>query len=79
VFEVPVPDFRLAVVQPSGAEVEVAGRGPMIVLNTAGSLTVQAAGSVVQLERGESVFVRAGTPGVRVLGSGRAFIASEGL
>jgi mannose-6-phosphate isomerase len=79
VFDVPVPDFRLTVVQPSGAEIEVAGHGPMIVLNTAGSLTVQAAGAAVQLERGESAFVRAGASEVRVLGSGQAFVASEGL
>jgi mannose-6-phosphate isomerase len=79
VFDVPAPDFRLTVVQPSGAEIEVAGHGPMIVLNTAGSLTVQAAGAAVQLERGESAFVRAGASGVRILGSGQAFVASEGL
>jgi mannose-6-phosphate isomerase len=79
VFEVPVPDFRLTIVQPTGAEVEVAGRGPTIVLTTAGSLTVQVAGSVVQLERGESAFVRAGASEVRIVGSGQAFVASEGL
>jgi mannose-6-phosphate isomerase len=82
VFEVPVPDFELSVLELDAepdVELDATAPGPQILLCTAGSLHLRAAtagsGRGLELGRGHAAFVAAGTP-VRVAGNATAFRAS---
>lgn len=75
VFAPEVPDFALTVLSDAALEdgVEVALRGPAIVLCTAGAATVADA----PVERGGALFIE-DEPSVRMRGTGRVFVATVG-
>jgi mannose-6-phosphate isomerase len=72
-FRVPVPDFRLSLVDVAGA-VSVSQAGPRIVLCTAGSVSV----ANVSLSPGRAAFVPATLRSVAVTGRGRIFVGAVG-
>ncbi|WP_347343657.1 mannose-6-phosphate isomerase, class I [Jatrophihabitans telluris] len=78
-FVVPVPDFELVVLQDMAEFTPVAVAGPSLVVCTAGSLQVRAAGEIVSVAQGQSVFVpaRNGPPQVRAQ-SAHGFLAAVG-
>lgn len=64
-----------------GTEIAVPGSGPRILLCTAGSATVRAAGHERALDRGQALWLGAADAGVTVVPAGGAqlFLASDGL
>ncbi|HST47422.1 MAG TPA: mannose-6-phosphate isomerase, class I [Jatrophihabitans sp.] len=80
VFEVPVPDFRLSVLELSGAAVPLEpADGPQLLLSGAGPVTVRCGAERRTLRRWESVYIAPGDPACSVSGSGRAFVAATNL
>jgi mannose-6-phosphate isomerase len=72
-FRVPVPDFRLGLVEVSGA-VSIAQAGPRIVLCTVGAVSV----ADVPLTPGHAAFVPATAASVEVTGAGQIFVGAVG-
>ncbi|HEY0167808.1 MAG TPA: mannose-6-phosphate isomerase, class I [Jatrophihabitans sp.] len=86
VFEVPVPDFRLSVLDlvASTHEASAAVRllpadGPHLVLSGAGEVTVDCGAECRTIRRWESLYVAPGAPACTVSGNGQAFVASVNL
>jgi len=80
-FPADVPDFALlrARVSAGGAEAVIRPAGPLIVLATAGAVTVAGDdGREVALTPGRAVFVTPDESRIRITGDGEAFIAQPG-
>jgi mannose-6-phosphate isomerase len=78
VYDVPAPDFRLAVLRPGGRACEREPRGPEILLCTEGALRLSGASlpsAGVKLPRGRAAFVSAETDWYRLEGAGTAYRA----
>jgi mannose-6-phosphate isomerase len=76
VFEVPVPDFELAVLDVAG-QLDASVPGPQILLCTAGTVTVVASGGEFDLRRGNAAFVAAGQQ-ITLTGGGTVYRAATG-
>jgi len=80
VFEVPVPDFRLSVLELSDVPVALEPADqPQLLLAGAGRVTVSCGSERRILRRWESVFIAAGEPASTVVGSGQAYLATTNL
>ncbi len=80
VFEVPVPDFRLSVLELSDTPVPLEpADGPRLLLSGPGPVTVRCGARPRTLRRWESVFIAPGEPACTVSGTGRAFVAGTNL
>ncbi len=85
VFTVPVPDFRLTVLDFSAGAAGAAGAvrlpadGPHLVLSGDGAATVECGPERRTIRRWQSVFVAAGEPACAVSGNGQVFVASTNL
>lgn len=75
----PVPEFRLARVEPGGGTSTIDLDGPAVLLTLDGQLTVRAQGAEARVDRGRSVFLAAGRGAVRVQGNGLAFVVTTNL
>ena len=79
-WRVPVPDFRLGRIDVEGTvRLQATPPGPQVILCTAGSVAVRAAGISVTVQPGHSAFVTAAAGEVTLAGSGQAFRATTGL
>jgi mannose-6-phosphate isomerase class I len=85
VFEVPVPDFRLTVLDFSVLDT-AAGQvrllpsdGPHLVLSGDGEASLTCGTERRRIQRWESVYVAPGEPGCTVSGTGQVFVASTNL
>ncbi|GAA3653063.1 mannose-6-phosphate isomerase, class I [Microbacterium marinilacus] len=79
-FPADVPDFQLLRARVPGAtETVIRPAGPMIVLATAGSVTVTGRSDSLELAPGRAAFVTPDESEVRVSGRGEAFVAQPGL
>lgn len=77
VYRPDVPDFLLAVVEPTSDEpVRVELDGPAIAIATAGAFTVHGAEGSVEVERGGSVYVTPSERALSVTGRGTLFVAT---
>jgi len=74
-FAPPVGEFELLVCPVDDGPVEIEGHGPLVVLCTQGSLAAVAGEETVSLDAGQSAFVEAGHPVLRLNGTGQASIA----
>ncbi|MBV9821687.1 MAG: hypothetical protein JO144_05535, partial [Actinobacteria bacterium] len=80
VFEVPVPDFRLTVLELSAAEQSLRpADGPQLLLAGSGSATVICGSERRTLRPWESLYVTPGEPPCTVSGTGQAFVAATNL
>jgi mannose-6-phosphate isomerase len=81
VFEVPVPDFRLSVLDltASGAVELQPADGPHLLLSGDGPVRVRCGAEDRSLQRWDSVYITPGQPVCTVSGSGRAYVASTNL
>ncbi|HET8588769.1 MAG TPA: mannose-6-phosphate isomerase, class I [Nakamurella sp.] len=80
VYASPAAEFRLARLDVGRAVREITHDGPQVLLVTAGSVTVRAAGGrSLVAKRGQSVWVSASDRDVRLSGSGTVFRATDGL
>jgi mannose-6-phosphate isomerase len=71
VYDTPAPEFRLSALELDGRAVELETQGPEILLCTAGSAELVAAGGDrLGLGRGQAAFLAAATGPYRVIGSG---------
>lgn len=79
-YDVPVADFALLAVSPSGEGVDIALEGPAIAVATAGSPAVAglASDDAAVLAPGAAVLVTPNEGGLRVSGSGELFVALPG-
>lgn len=79
-YDVPVRDFALQSITPTGADVAVAVRGATIALATAGSVGVESVrtGSRVLLQPGQALFVTPDEATILVGGRGELFLAAPG-
>ncbi len=78
-YDTPAPEFRLYVVDLAGPAVTLPGRGPRVLLCTAGSvLRRSAAGPAAEIGRGGSGFLSAADGMVRASGQAHVFLASPG-
>jgi mannose-6-phosphate isomerase len=76
-YDTPAPEFRLHVLEGSGADVP--GAGPRILLCVEGTAELRAqSGATLKLGRSESCFIPASDGMVRCAGSFRAFVAGVG-
>jgi mannose-6-phosphate isomerase len=75
----PVPEFRLARVQPAETTSRLYGAGPSILFGIEGDLETRTAQAQARLTRGASVFVPAGPSAIEVSGNGVAFWATTNL
>jgi mannose-6-phosphate isomerase len=80
IFEVPVPDFRLSVLElAAGAVCLQPADGPHLVLSGDGPVTVECGPECRTISRWESVYVAPGEPACTLSGSGQVFIAGTNL
>ncbi|MEO7261464.1 MAG: mannose-6-phosphate isomerase, class I [Jatrophihabitantaceae bacterium] len=80
VFGVPVPDFRLSVLDLSAGAVRLLpADGPHLVLSGNGPVTLDCESECRTIRRWESVYLAPGEPACVVSGSGEAFVASTNL
>ena len=78
-FPADAPDFALLRARVSeGSEAELHPQGPLIVLATAGSVTVTGGAGLIDLLPGRAAFVTPDEETIRISGSGEAFIAQPG-
>lgn len=78
-WQTPTPEFRLSRVTVAGSPVALGGGLPQILLCTEGSVRVQDGSQVLDLTRGESVFVPASSAGLELTGDATLFRAIPGL
>jgi mannose-6-phosphate isomerase len=80
VFEVPVPDFRLTVLEPAAGRVQLLpSDGPHLVLSGEGGASLTCGTERRRIQRWESVYVAPGEPACSVSGTGEVFVASTNL
>jgi mannose-6-phosphate isomerase len=79
VFEVPVPDFRLSVLEPAAGEVRLPAGGPHLVLSGPGEASLACGTEHRRIRPWESVYVAPGEPACTVSGTDRIFVASTNL
>ena len=81
VFEVPVPDFRLSVLDLSASDgvALLPADGPHLLLSGEGPVRVRSGREDRTLQRWDSVYITPGQPVCTVSGSGRAYVASTNL
>jgi mannose-6-phosphate isomerase len=79
VFEVPVPDFRLSVLDPAAGQVRLPPEGPHLVLSGQGEASLVCGTERRTIQRWESVYVAPGEPACTVSGTGQVFVASTNL
>jgi mannose-6-phosphate isomerase len=79
VFDVPVPDFRLAAVDLDAGWAVVAEPGPYLVVCLDSPLRVAAAGVIVDVDPGHAAFVAARSDGFAISGTGTAYVAGLGV
>ncbi|MFI6577416.1 mannose-6-phosphate isomerase, class I [Nocardiopsis sp. NPDC050513] len=78
-FRPPAPEFALHEIGPGRVAAHLPGEGPTVVLALRGEVELVAeVGQGVTLQRGESVFVRAGSGPIKVEGHGHVVAASTG-
>jgi mannose-6-phosphate isomerase len=78
-YPVPVPDFRLSRLSLGADAVALPESGPQILLCTAGSALLRAAGGTeLRLRRGESAYLAASCAGVTATGPGTVLRATVG-
>jgi mannose-6-phosphate isomerase len=78
-FDIPAPEFGLAVADLASSAVTLPGAGPRIVLCTDGAALLRdQAGETVKLARGDSCFVSAADGPLRASGPAHLFIAAPG-
>jgi mannose-6-phosphate isomerase len=76
-YEVPVPEFRLDRIDPSGDPIDLPSSGPQILVCVEGRIEART-GTATPLRRGQSALRCAAEAPLRVGGHGRAFVASVG-
>lgn len=80
VYPTPTAEFRLSRLALSEQPLELTHDGPQVVLVVDGSATVtDPDGRALTVERGRSVWISAADLGVRIIGTGTAFRATDGL
>lgn len=79
VFEVPVPDFRLSVLDPAAGQVRLPSDGPHLVLSGDGEASLACGPQRRTIRRWHSVYVAPGEPACAVSGTGQVFVASTNL
>lgn len=80
VFEVPVPDFRLSVLEPAAGEVALLpSESPHLVLSGDGQALLACGAERRTLQRWHSVYIAPGEPACTVSGTGQVFVASTNL
>ena len=80
VFEVPVPDFRLSVLEPAAGPVPLLpADGPHLVLSGDGETVLACGAECRRIQRWQSVYVAPGEPACTVSGTGQVFVASTNL
>jgi len=78
-FDIPAPEFGLAIADLAASPVTLPGSGPRIVLCTDGAALLRdQAGETVKLARGESCFVSAADGPLRASGPAHLFLAAPG-
>jgi mannose-6-phosphate isomerase len=78
-FPADVPDFQLLRARVAGpADAVIRPAGPLIVLATAGAVTVEGAEGALELTPGRAAFVTPDEAEVRISGEGEAFVAQPG-
>ena len=78
-FDTPAPEFRLYLVDLTGASVTLPGAGPRILLCTEGSCVLRSAsGQALELARGDSCFISAADALVHATGFARLVLAAPG-
>lgn len=77
VYETPAPEFRLSRLDVAGP-VELARRGPELLLAMRGALEVSCGEEVLDLDQGESLFVGADEGPLKLFGEGLLFRATAG-
>ncbi|HEX8306473.1 MAG TPA: mannose-6-phosphate isomerase, class I [Jatrophihabitans sp.] len=79
VYEVPVPDFRLSVLDPAAGQLRLPPDGPHLVLSGPGEASLACGTEDRTIRRWESVYVAPGEPACAVSGTGQVFIVSTNL
>ena len=78
-FDTPAPEFRLYLVDLTGASVTLPGAGPRILLCTEGACVLRSAsGQALELARGDSCFISAADALVHATGFARLVLAAPG-
>ena len=78
-FDIPAPEFGLAVADLASSAVALPGAGPRIVLCTDGTAVLRdQVGETIKLARGESCFVSAADGSLRASGPAHLFLAAPG-
>ena len=80
VYRTPAPEFRLSRIEPGPDGLEITHAGPQVLLVVDGTIEVtDGRGRTVSVPRGRSLWIGAHEGPVRVVGSGTAFRATDGL
>ena len=79
VFQVPVPDFRLTVLEPAAGPVRLPAEGPHLVLSGDGETSLTCGSERRRVQRWESVYVAPGEPACTVEATGQVFVTSTNL
>jgi mannose-6-phosphate isomerase len=80
VYPAPTVEFRLSRIDVGHAIREITHDGPQVILVTAGTVTVTAAGrEAIEAVKGQSVWIAAEDRSVRISGEGTIFRATDGL
>jgi mannose-6-phosphate isomerase len=79
VFEVPVPDFLLTVLDPAAGPVQLPADAPQLVLSGEGQAILTCGTEHRTLQPWESIYIAAGQLACTVRGTGRVFVASTNL
>jgi mannose-6-phosphate isomerase len=79
-YPAPVPEFRLSRLDLDGEQRNISHRGPQVLLNLHGEVTVtDSTGTHFTIGQGQSIWVPAAAGDVRLTGTGVVFRATDGL